>query len=243
MTCLVSRADQEKPSIKHQLFHLIVGWKRCYQMLACRASVSLRPCCQLVTEMNVPEQQWRLPTTFSNNPSALFENVTEKNVPEQQKTLLTTFSNNPYMPHLPSCQSVTVPSDSLRAYLLNKPILKDHLTFIPAFAVEATVKQSFALAFVCKTNQDPSLRQSFPHSRLKLICRSSLRSPSKVPTILCESMTWEYAQEWPPLNIREAENIVTPAQLMTTHNKLFLKDMFVLLIIPLIIMIPKDCKH
>ena len=161
-------------------------------MLACRASLSLKPCCQL-------KMSQRRMFLSSRRPSSLL------------------------FPTIHALLSICDCTLGFSAGISSQ--LKDHLTFIPAFAVEATVKQSFALALVCKTNQDPSLRQSFPHSRLKLICRSSLRSPSKVSTLLCESMTWEYAQEWPPLNIREAENIVTPAQLMTIHDKLFLKDM------------------
>ena len=97
-------------------------------------------------------------------------------------------------------------------HILTASQLKCHLTFIPAFAVETTVKQSSAFAFVCtlcapSSNRDPSLCQSFPgfeaQTDLQMI-------PQVFTKSLCESMTWNMLKTG-RLNIREGVNIVTPA--------------------------------
>ena len=63
--------------------------------------------------------------------------------------------------------------------------LKDHLTFIPAFAVEATVKQSSAFAFATKIHRSGCIFHTRGSNWFAV-------HPSDLPQ---KSMTWEYAQD------------------------------------------------
>ena len=161
MTC--SRSDQEKSS-KH-LFHLIVGWKRAFNVgFPCKCVIETLLPLEMSQACLGMCPQWRLHTSFLTGHHSHFYPVI-------------------LYPGIP-CRHILTASQ-----------LKCHLTFIPAFAVETTVKQSSAFAFVCTlcaptSNRDPSLCQSFPGFE----AQTDLRMIPQVFTkSLCESMTQEYA--------------------------------------------------
>ena len=106
----------------------------------------------------------------------------------------------------------------------NQSELKAQLTFIPAFAVEATVKESFAIVQLCAqpTKIHPSASLFHTRGSNWFAAHPSHLPQKSQPFSVSQWLGNMLKKGW--LNIREAENIVTPAQLMT-HNKPFPKDM------------------